>query len=83
MTIALAILTAVAALAAYQTPISYMKPGALRIVAQLVAVLLALILGSTVAAWGPPMPGGLTFLQVVVIAILVLGFAMRWFLKDK
>jgi hypothetical protein len=60
-----------------------MKPGALRAVAQIVAVLVALILGSTVAAWGPPMPGGLTFIQVVVIAILVLGFAMRKVFEDK
>lgn len=83
MLFALALLTAVAALAAYHAPISFMKPGVLRVIAQLVAVVLALVLGSTVAAWGPRSAAGLSFHQMVVISILVLGFALRFYLKKK
>lgn len=83
MTIALAVITAVAALAALRFPEQYMEPGIGRILAQLVAVLLALYLGSRVAGYGPPPPGPLNFMQWVVVAILVLGLLMRVVLRDK
>jgi hypothetical protein len=83
MIYALAVLTGVAALAAYRAPVLYMQAGALRIAAQIAAVLLALILGSMVASWGPQPVSGPSFHQVVAGTILVLGVAMRQFLKDK
>jgi hypothetical protein len=83
MLFALAVITAVAALAALRVPEQYMEPGAPRLLAQFVLVVLALYLGSRVAGYGPPVSGPLTFMQMVVIAILILGVVMRVVLRDR
>ena len=83
MVIALALITAVAALAALRVPEQYMDAGALRLFAQLVLVVVALYLGSQVASFGPPPQGPLSFMQMVVIAILVLGILMRVLVRDR
>ncbi len=83
MTIVLAVITAIAALAALRVPEQYMEPGTPRVGAQIVAVVLALYLGTKVAAYGPPPPGPLNFIQWVVAAILILGLLMRVILRDR
>jgi uncharacterized protein YacL len=79
----LALITAAAALAAYHVPVSFMKPGWQRILAQVVAIALALILGSMVASWGPRPTGLLSFQEMVVVAIILLGFGLRLFLRKQ
>lgn len=83
VTIALAVITALAALAALRVPEQYMEPGTARIAVQILAVLVSLNLGAEVARYGPPPPGPLTFMQWVVGAILVLGLLMRLLLNKK
>jgi hypothetical protein len=83
MMIVLAVITALAALAALRVPEQYMEPGAARILAQIAAVILALYLGAEVARHGPPPPGPFSFMQWVVVAILLLGAAMRVFLGRR
>lgn len=83
MVLALAVITAVAALAALRIPEQYMDPGATRLLAQLVLVVLALYLGARVASYGPPSPLPISFMQMVVIAILVLGLLMRALLRER
>jgi hypothetical protein len=83
MIIVLALITALGALAALRVPEQYMEPGAARLAAQIAAVLSILVLGSEVARRGPPPPGPLSFMQLVVVAIVVLGFLMRLFVGRK
>ena len=83
MIIVLAVITAVAALAALRVPEQYMDAGAPRLFVQLVLVILALYLGSQVASYGPPAKGPLSFMQMVIIAILALGLLMRVLLRDR